>query len=214
MEFDVPNPRTQDTREACFPTSLKIILEHLSQKQRNTKINLPLKRINKHCFYVRGVGVDIGDIEAGILSINNDLKKFNYVVFEASGRNSDINLLKQILNNPDSSAPIVFLGAEYFTEQIIGYEVPEIPEHDYEHTIIVRRIADTEIVIYDPFKPFLEKSTRVPEIKTSIKIVNFLKYWSKASNHIVWIQKISSSNLPSLPPSQKSLSAYIPPNIK
>lgn len=201
MYLDSFEPISQQKDNLCFPVTIKIILDHLCKKHSKPHMKLSVKSLSKLSGY-KGKYGGLWNTDFAIDNMNaKHFRRHGYLMNEKRGVESDIKQIKNILDDGNCSAPIVTVHPEYFKEQNKRYKVPEDP--DYLHQLVIKKMDGTTLEIVDTLAPMLLKSSNVEQIKTEIKLSNFIKYWDGAQRSLLWIERIKP--ISSLNPAQKKL---------
>ncbi len=182
----------------CLTASIKNILTEVGERHNNNRIkSISIASINRVCGYKPGIGTASDE---AVTNMRAYLSKMGYELVESSGPKVMVNTLKNIIALDTASLPIVSLSSEYFKVQKGGYTVPEIPEM-LDHVVIVEKVTDTTITVFDPYESFIKKSSR-NALKKDISIVSFIRCWSEANppNQIIFVEKKAKA--------QKLLSSY------
>lgn len=181
----IRNFKLQPTGNMCWTTSIHNILLDMSKMHQNTKIAISLPTINRACGYDRVFGPRF---EAVCPGMNRHLTDHGYRAFEGRGESSKFNLIKKIIENEESSFPIVGVHHTYFSEQKPRYDIErEAPDH-----CLILFHADEDIVLlFDPYEGYLTKSSSVKEIHREISTVKFLDFWESATDprYVMWIER-------------------------
>ncbi len=197
MIKEIRSPVFQQKEDMCLTASIKNILTELGERHNNNRIkSISIASINYVCGYKPGIGTASDE---AVTNMRVYLSKTGYELMEDSGPKVMVSTLKNIIALDNASLPIVSLSSEYFKVQKGGYTVTEIPELD--HVVIVEKVTDATITVFDPYEPFIKKSSR-NALKKDISIVSFIRCWSEANppNQIIFVEKKAKA--------QKLLSSY------
>lgn len=194
MYLDSFEPIHQQTRNNCFPVTIKIILDHLCIKHNKPYMKLSVKNISKLSNYDGRFGVFDSDLAVSSMNTKH-FKNHGYIINEKSGSTADIKLIKKILDDGNCSAPIVTVHPQYFKEENKNYTVPEDP--DCYHQLVIRNMDGNNIKIVDTLTPIAKQDN------AEISLSNFISYWDGAKRSLLWIERIKT--ISSLNPQQKKL---------
>jgi hypothetical protein len=191
----IRNFKFQPTGNMCWTTSIHNILHDLSKMHQNTEIAIPLPKINRACGYDRVFGPKF---EAVCPGMNRLLTDHGYRAFEGRGASPNFTLIKKIIDNKESSFPIVGVHHTYFSEQKPRYTIEgEAPDH----CLILFYADDERVLLFDPYEGHLIKSSSVKEIHREISTVKFLDYWGRATDtrYVMWIEREKKLKYKTLP---------------
>lgn len=183
----IKNPIAQPEETMCFTVCIKNVLNELAAQYGDNRLRaISLRKINDICGYKPIIAT--AD-EIAVPNMRIHLNKFGYDLKEEFGPKVTIQSLKEILVSDKTSLPIVSLSAEYFKEQINGYEVPDGPAI-YYHVVIVEKVTDSTVTVFDPFQNFVKKSTH-SILKKDISIVSFIRYWERSAppHQLIYVEK-------------------------
>lgn len=159
--------------DACLPTAIKNILDELEERQDIDGLSMSQSDLNDLCGYREGF---YSREEIIPEQLSHEISGYGYVAREASGDQMDLDALHTIIEDEQSSLPIVELDPDYFRE-VEGYRVQE-SEHLPSHVVIVFKVNDDEVLYYDPYENFFERSSRIEEAPRTWSKTGFFELWS------------------------------------
>ena len=121
----------------CETASIKSVLDELAVRHKVPNLKLALSKINEFYSYRRGMG---GDSDLGISNLNDFLGRRGYIVQVSTGKDSDLELLKAMIESDECSFPIISVSPTYFEEQNRRYRAAG--EFTWEHVLIVLGVND------------------------------------------------------------------------
>jgi len=174
--------------DMCYTTSIKFILEELSERHGVRDLKLSLSRINRLCGYKRGWGPIL---EIVVDALNAVFDKLGYIAKEIEGK-ENLAFLRDKLISENASFPLVSFGPKYIADlkgedkkyNVIGY-----PEWD--HVVVVTGF-NNEIKFIDPMEKILLKSSKIDKVPNCLSKSLFIHYWGNADPPywIMWIEKV------------------------
>lgn len=181
----------QITADGCYPTAIKNILDELAEREGHDEMSLSLSDVNDLCNYREGLYTEEEIIPE---ALTREVSEYGYQAVEASGAEMDYERLQQIIDDENSSLPIVELDPSYFDE-VENYRVQGEPEST--HTVIVFKVNDNKVLYYDPYENFFERSSRIDEAPYTWDKTSFYELWSgdREERWTFWLEKKDQSLL-------------------
>lgn len=102
--------------------------------------------------------------------------------------------LQRIIDDENTSLPIVELDPEYFDE-VGNYRTQG--RQEASHTVIVFKINEDRVLYYDPYETFFERSSRIDEAPYKWDRTGFYELWSGdyEERWTFWIERREQSLL-------------------
>lgn len=181
----------QITADSCYPTAIKNILDDLAERTGHDALSISQSNINDLCNYREGMYTEEAIIPD---ALTREISEYGFQAVEASGAEMDYDRVQQIIDNDDTSLPIVELAPRYF-EEVENYRVQGEPEAS--HTVIVFKVNDNQVLYYDPYENFFERSSRIDEAPYKWPKTDFYELWSGdwEERWTFWIEKKDQSLL-------------------
>jgi hypothetical protein len=158
--------------DGCYPTAIKNIIDELAERKEIDGISLSLSDVNDLCNYREGMYTEEEIIPE---AVSREVSEFGYQAVEASAPDMDFSELQRIIENPETSLPVVELDPEYFG-QVENYRVQG--REEASHTVIVFKINSDKVLYYDPYEKFFEQSSRIDEAPYEWQKTDFYELWS------------------------------------
>ncbi|HEC77503.1 MAG TPA: hypothetical protein ENI33_09685 [Thermoplasmatales archaeon] len=186
-DFISKNEWSQPRLDMCYTTSIKFILDELSNRHNISRLKLSLRRINRLCQYRLGHGPVL---EIVVDALNSVLEKIGYIADEREGK-ENLKLLREKIIDENASFPIVSFGPPYLADlkgEDVKYNVLGSPPWDH---VIVPIGFNDKIKIFDPMEKILLKSTKINFVPNALSKPIFIHYWQTANPPywITWIEK-------------------------
>jgi hypothetical protein len=162
----------QHTPDGCYPTAIKNIINELAERKGMNGMAMSLSDINDICNYEEGMYTQEEIVPE---ALSRELSEFGYEATKATAPEMDYAELQEIIDNEDTSLPIVELDPRYF-EQVEDYKVQG--RQEASHVVIVFKVNDDRVLYYDPYEKFFEKSSRVSESPREWDKTGFYELWS------------------------------------
>lgn len=171
--------------DGCYPTAIKNILDELAERKGFDGMKLSLSDVNDLCNYRDGLYTEEEIIPE---ALTREISEYGFQAVEASGTEMDYERLKKIIDDENTSLPIVELDPSYF-EEVENYRVQGEPEST--HTVIVFKVNDNRILYYDPYENFFERSSRINEAPYTWDKTGFYELWSgdHEERWTFWLEK-------------------------
>jgi len=187
-EWFSKHKQEQRTPNMCWTSSIKMILDRLSEIFDDLSLRMSVKDINRICKYDAQFAVPPG---LAVPALNNKLEKLGYVVKEREGKDR-FKELRDVLFDEESSLPIVGFGPKYIKDlkgPNKSWNVPGANDY-YDHVVVVTGI-NAKVKFVDPMVPFLLKSSRIDKVDEALPKPKFLYYWrdSRPPFWYMWIEK-------------------------
>lgn len=181
----------QITPDGCYPTAIKNILDELAERTGHDGMSLSLSDVNDLCNYREGLYTEEEIIPE---ALTREVSEYGFQAVEASGVEMDYERLQQIIDDDNTSLPIVELDSLYF-EEVESYRVQGEPEST--HTVIVFKVNDNKVLYYDPYENFFERSSRINEAPYMWDKTSFYELWSgeREERWTFWLEKKEQSLL-------------------
>ena len=178
--------------DACLPTAIKNIIDELVERRDIEGMSMSQSGVNNLCEYREGFYTREEIIPE---QLTHEISEYGYEARKTTAPEMDLEELQAIIQNDRASLPIVELDPDYFRE-VDGYTVQE-GEHLPSHTIIMFKINDDEVLYYDPYEHFFERSSRIDEAPKRWPITGFYELWSGRYDER-WTLWIDRSEQPTL----------------
>jgi hypothetical protein len=184
----------QITADACLPTAIKNVLDDLADRQDVDEMKMSQSDMNDLCGYREGMH---SREEIIVEQLTHEISDYGYEAIEQSGPEMDYGVLQKIIDNDQASLPIVELDPDYFYE-VKKYDTYN-SEDDPSHTVIVFKVNDDEVLYYDPYENFFERSSRVSQTPYTWSKTRFYELWSGRFEErwTLWIDRSSQPTIQS-----------------
>lgn len=159
--------------DACLPTAIKNVIDELAERLDIDGMSMSQSDVNDLCGYREGL---YSREEIIPEQLTHELSEFGFEARESTAPQMDFVELQTIIDTEQASLPIVELDPEYFRE-VDGYHVQE-GEHLPSHTVVVFKINDEEVLYFDPYENFFERSSRIEETPNTWSRTSFYELWS------------------------------------
>jgi hypothetical protein len=182
----------------CYSCSIHNIINSLGKRIKNPEMKYSLSYVNKVCEYDRFFACRDPVVEKKV----DDLVKIHG--FRYKEESGNLRLLREIVDDDDTSYPIISINPEWFT-RMYGIRIEGRPYQD--HVIVIMGINHEYIYFFDPFENYIPKSfLKKNSIPRTIGISAMEDLWSK-TEHPFWIGWIYRSK--GTPLQQDRLSTYL-----
>jgi hypothetical protein len=183
----------QITEDACLPTAIKNILDELGERRDISGLSMSQSDVNDLCEYREGF---YSHEEIIPEQLTHEVSEYGYEAVEATAPEMDFDRLQSIIDRDDASLPIIELDPEYFLD-VDGYRVQEA-ENMPSHTVIVFQINDEQVLYYDPFESFFERSSGIKEAPCTWPKTEFFELWSGRFEErwTLWLDRSEQQPLP------------------
>lgn len=177
--------------DTCYPTAIKNILDELARRKGLDGMSMSISDINELCNYREGMYTEEEIIPE---ALSRELSEFGFQAVEASAPEMDYAELQRIIDDENTSLPIVELDPEYFDE-VGNYRTQG--RQEASHTVIVFRINEDRVLYYDPYEKFFERSSRIDEAPYKWDRTGFYELWSGdyEERWTFWIERREQSLL-------------------
>jgi len=170
----------QMKEDMCYPACLTNVLNDLGKRMK-ISLKYTIGEMNRLCDYKEGLQCN----EPAIPKIMDDqLKPRDYTWNTRSGRNVDIDLLKDVCINQTYSLPIVRVAPSFFEEK--GMSI--VGRRKLDHSIIIMGIDHTIVYTYDPYETFYMRGKHKEALRRDMAIPAFLTAWdnSQEPRWVAW----------------------------
>lgn len=174
--FDQTTSRFQPQAEedACLPTALKNVLDNLSERVDQPRLSLSQSRLNDICDYRQDMGASARRVPN---RLNPEISSTGYQV--KIGTRLEWDDLQTIIEDEQSSLPIVELDSEYFNS-VEGYNATAGPDgYQFNHVVIPFKVNTQKVLFYDPFEAIFTRSSNINVPPTKRDKAQFYEWWSR-----------------------------------
>lgn len=178
FQTEISGFHAQIFEDQCYPAAVKNIVDRLANRIGIDEMAMSLSEVNEICGYKRGLQCEEDLIPP---RLTDALSPYGYEAVEMTAPEMDIEQLQTIIDDEDTSLPIVELDPQYFelaSEQIDGYHVQPSPERELAHVVIPYKINSEEVLYYDPYETHHEKQPGVEDAPYRWPLVSFYELWS------------------------------------
>ena len=178
FQTDISAFHAQIFEDQCYPAGVKNIVDRLAERKDIDGMSMSLSEVNEICGYKRGLQCEEDLIPPRLTDALHD---FGYEAVEMTAPEMDIEQLRSVIEDEDTSLPLVELDPQYFelvSERIDGYHVQPSPERELAHVVIPFKINSEEVLYYDPYEKYHEKQPGVEDVPYRWPLVSFYELWS------------------------------------
>ena len=178
FQAEIGDFHAQHFEDQCYPAAIKNIVDRLAKRKDKNGMKMSLSDVNEICGYKRGLQCEEDLIPE---RLTNELHDYGYETRQKTAPEMDLDKLESVIQDEDTSLPIVELDPEYFEhveERVDGYRMQHTVERELAHVVIPYKVNSEEILYYDPYEKFHEKQPGVEDAPYRWPLMDFVELWS------------------------------------
>lgn len=160
--------------DQCYPACIKNIIDELADRKDKPEMSLSMSEVNDLCNYTPGLRCEEDLIPP---NLTQAMTEYGYEAAVETGPVMDRDHLEKIIQNEDTSLPIVEIDGKYF-EFVKDYHTQPSEDGYTPHVVIPCKINSSEILFYDPYENHLNKPVGVKETPYRMQQTDFYELWS------------------------------------
>jgi hypothetical protein len=179
FQAEISDFHAQHFEDQCYPAAVKNIVDRLATRKNKEGMSVSLSEVNDICGYKRGLQCEEDMIPP---RLTNAVTDYGYEAVVKTAPEMDLEQLEIIIQDDDTSLPIVELDPEYFrrvSEVVDGYEAQPDPGNELAHVVIPFKINSEEVLYYDPYETYHEKKPGVDDAPYRWPLMDFYELWSE-----------------------------------
>lgn len=178
FQAEITDFHAQHFEDQCYPAAVKNIVDRLAERKDLTGMSMSLSDVNDICGYKRGLQCEEDLIPP---RLTNAVSPYGYEAVLEQAPEMDLDELRSVIDDEDTSLPIVELDPEYFervNEVVDGYDAQPDPRGELSHTVIPFKVNSEEVLYYDPYETYHEKKPGVEDAPYRWPLMDFYDLWS------------------------------------
>ena len=178
FQSEISNFHAQHFEDQCYPAAVKNIVDRLSERKEVPEMSMSLSDVNDVCGYKRGLGCEEDLIKDRLTSETTD---YGFEAVEKTAPEMDYEELKSVINDSDTSLPLVELDPAYFSELpnvVDSYDAQPSPDESLSHVVIPYKVNTEKVLYYDPYETYHEKQPGVDDAPYKWPKTDFYELWS------------------------------------
>lgn len=178
FQAEISDFHAQHFEDQCYPAAVKNIVDRLADRKDLTGMSMSLSEVNDVCGYKRGLQCEEDKIPS---RLTNKVTDYGYETVVKQAPEMDLDELSSVIQDDDTSLPIVELDPEYFErvhDVVDGYDAQPDPGGELAHVIIPFKVNSEEVLYYDPYETYHEKKPGVEDAPYRWPLMDFYELWS------------------------------------
>ena len=178
FQTEISSFHAQHHDDQCYPAGVKNILDRFADRKNLPEMSMSLSDVNDICGYKRGMRCEEDLIQERLTSATTE---YGFEAVEKQAPDMDYEELDSVINDEDTSLPLVELDPQYFSElpEIVeSYDAQPSSEQTTAHVVLPYKINTDEVLYYDPYEKFHEKKPGVEDSPYRLPWTDFYELWS------------------------------------
>jgi hypothetical protein len=149
----------QHFADQCYPAAVKNIIDELAERKNKPEMIQSLSEVNDICGYKPGLRCEEELIQP---RLTQKLSQYGYEAVQKRAPEMDWEKLEGVIQNEQTSLPIIELTGRYFGE-VLDYDGQPSTDGYSPHVVVPLKINTTEVLYYDPYENYFEKRPGIDE---------------------------------------------------